>query len=239
VVASGDALCARLARRGPAKLHLFGGLAPASDAEVYVDDGVITDRVTGPMLPVAQLRIAGAHNVSNACAAALCARLAGVAPEHIRNVLASFAGLPHRMVHVTDIGGVSFYDDSKATNVGATVAALDGLAPMAKKIVLIAGGKDKGGDYGPMRDRLRSVARGVVLIGEAAPIIYNALRDENYPVESADSLESAIACARSMAHPGDAVLLAPACASFDMFKSYAHRGDVFQATVLAMKGGAA
>ncbi len=231
LVPQGDALCARLASQGPAQLHTFAG----EQAEVFVRDGMIVDRVTGPVWPVAKLRIKGAHNVSNACAAALAARLAGVGQEHIASVLATFAGLAHRMVHVTELDGVAYYDDSKATNVGATVAALEGLAPTATRIVLIAGGKDKGGDYGPMRDRLRSLARGVVVIGEATPLIRAALRDESYPVELADTLEAAVLAARKLARPGDAVLLAPACASFDMFKSYAHRGDVFQAAVQAMR----
>ena len=156
----------------------------------------------------------------------------------IAQTLREFRGLPHRMVHVADVDGVAYYDDSKATNVGATVAALDGLAKSGQRIVLIAGGKDKGGDYAPMRDRLRVCARAVVLIGEARPIIARALAGAPYPVEDAESLEAAVARARALAQPADAVLLAPACASFDMFRSYAHRGDVFQAEVLKLRGGA-
>ncbi|HKP60765.1 MAG TPA: cyanophycin synthetase, partial [Polyangiales bacterium] len=160
----------------------------------------------------------------------------GVPSAGIAEVLSSFAGLPHRMVHVADVAGVAYYDDSKATNVGATVAALDGLAP--QRIVLIAGGKDKGGDYAPMRDRLAACGRAVVLIGEARPIIQRALTGAPYPIESADSMADAVQRARRLAKPGDAVLLAPACASFDMFQSYVHRGDVFQAAVRELQGGA-
>jgi UDP-N-acetylmuramoylalanine--D-glutamate ligase len=105
------------------------------------------------------------------------------------------------------------------------------------RIVLIAGGKDKGGDYGPMRDRLRACGRAVVLIGEARPIIESALAGAPYPIESAASMEEAVARAQRLAAAGDAVLLAPACASFDMFRSYAHRGDVFQAAVRQLEGG--
>lgn len=233
VLLDGDALCAKLAAGAAATLHRYAGKSGA----VRVVDGVITDELTGALLPVAQLRMTGEHNVGNACAAALCARLAGVAKEHILAVLESFSGLPHRMVHVADLEGVRYYDDSKATNVGATVAALEGLAPSVTRIVLIAGGKDKGGDYGPMRDRLRSCARAVVLIGEAEPIIRKALVGEPYPVVSAESMPAAVALARKLAEPGDAVLLAPACASFDMFRSYAHRGDVFAAAVHEQKAG--
>jgi UDP-N-acetylmuramoylalanine--D-glutamate ligase len=234
VVQEGDALCERLAAAGPAKVWKFGGRHGA----VRIDQGRIVDDATGPLLEVSELWIRGVHNLQNACSSALCARLAGVKAPEIAATLRSFTGLPHRMVLVANIGGVSYYDDSKATNVGATVAALDGLAPEVKRVVLIAGGKDKGGDYGPMRDRLRACARAVVLIGEARPIIERALAGEPYPIEAADSMEDAVARAQRLAAEGDAVLLAPACASFDMFRSYAHRGDVFQAAVRKLQGGA-
>jgi UDP-N-acetylmuramoylalanine--D-glutamate ligase len=233
VVPAGDMLCQRYAQRGPGTLHLFGG----GDGVVRVIDGFIVDAVTGPVLAVDALHIKGAHNVQNACAAALCARLSGVAPEHVQGVLSSFTGLPHRMFHVADISGVAYYDDSKATNVGAAVAALDGFAEGGQRVVLIAGGKDKGGDYGPLRQRLRDVGRGVVLIGEATPIIRGALSGEAYAIEQSPTLEAAVETARAMALPGDVVLLAPACASFDMFRSYAHRGDVFQEAVRRLQGG--
>lgn len=234
VVPEGDALCERLAAAGPAKVWKYDGARGA----VRIESGRIVDDATGPLLDVSELRIRGVHNLQNACAAALCARLAGVKSPEIAATLRSFAGLPHRMVFVESISGVSYYDDSKATNVGATVAALDGLAPEVNKIVLIAGGKDKGGDYAPMRDRLRACGRAVVLIGEARPIIERALAGEPYPIESAASMEDAVSRAQRLAAKGDAVLLAPACASFDMFRSYAHRGDVFQAAVRELEGGA-
>jgi UDP-N-acetylmuramoylalanine--D-glutamate ligase len=233
VIPAGDALCARLAARSAGVVQLFGGAHGA----VRVEDGVLVDQVTGPLLAASALRIKGDHNVSNACAAALCARLAGVAKADVVAVLSEFAGLPHRMVHVADIRDVAYYDDSKATNVGAAVAALDGLAPSVTRIVLIAGGKDKGGDYAPLRDRLQHTARAVLLIGAARPIIARALLGAPYPVEQAETLEQAVARASELAQPGDAVLLAPACASFDMFRSYAHRGDVFQAAVRNLTGG--
>jgi UDP-N-acetylmuramoylalanine--D-glutamate ligase len=235
VVPADDVFCQELARRGPADLQLFGSY----NGTVRVQGDQLVDSVTGPIVPVSQLRIRGAHNLSNACAAALCARLAGVPAAAIASVLRSFKGLPHRMVYVADVQGVAYYDDSKATNVGASVAAIDGLAPSVDRIVLIAGGKDKGGDYGPLRDRLAQSARAVVLIGEARPIIERALKGAAYPIESTATLEAAVQRAHALAQPGDAVLLAPACASLDMFRSYAHRGDVFQAAVrdLALGGG--
>lgn len=234
VVPSGDALCERLAAAGPAKVYAFGG----NQAAVHIEHGRIVDDVTGPVLDVSELRMRGVHNLQNACAAALCARLAGVRRAEIAPVLRNFTGLPHRMAYVATLGGVTYYDDSKATNVGATVAALDGLAPEVKRIVLIAGGKDKGGDYAPLRARLQACGRAVVLIGEARPIIERALAGAAYPVQAATSMEDAVARAQRLAAPGDAVLLAPACASFDMFRSYAHRGDVFQAAVRQLEGGA-
>jgi len=237
VVPAGDALCLKLAARSSGTLHLFGG----AHAEVHVERGQLIDDVTGPLVAVSELRIQGDHNVSNACAAALCARLAGVPKADIVAVLRTFAGLPHRMQHVAELRGVAYYDDSKATNVGASVAALDGLAANVARIVLIAGGKDKGGDYAPLRERLERTARGVVLIGEARQIIARALAGAPYPVEQAETLEQAVALASALAQRGDAVLLAPACASFDMFSSYAQRGDVFQAAVRnlpSLPGGA-
>jgi UDP-N-acetylmuramoylalanine--D-glutamate ligase len=235
VVPAHDALCESLARRGPAKLHLFGGAAGA----VRIENGCLVDSELGVLMPMSDLKLRGRHNLANACAAALCARLAGVGSAEISAALREFRGLPHRMVHVADVDGVGYYDDSKATNVGASVAALEGLAPDVQKIVLIAGGKDKGGDYGPLRNRLQTCARAVVLIGAARPLIVRALAGATYPVEEADSLPAAVAQARALAQPGDAVLLAPACSSFDMFRSYAERGDVFQAAVRALAGGSA
>jgi UDP-N-acetylmuramoylalanine--D-glutamate ligase len=232
VVPEGDALIEELAEWGPATLHRFGGAAGG----VRVAAGKLVDEELGELLPLSELKIKGAHNVSNACAAALCARLAGVPKPAIITALREFAGLPHRMVHVADVGGVAYYDDSKATNVGASVAALDGLAPNVDRIVLIAGGKDKGGDYAPLRERLQKCARGVVLIGAARPIIARALAGAAYPVDEAETLEDAVIKAQALAQRGDAVLLAPACASLDMFRSYAHRGEVFQAAVGKLSG---
>jgi len=131
---------------------------------------------------------------------------------------------------VAEAGGIKYYADSKATNVGAAAAALEGLEA---KAVLIAGGRDKGGDYGPLRDQLEAKGRAVVLIGEAADRIEGAVS----PVVSchrAESLEAAVALARGLAEPGDAVLLAPACSSFDMFRNYLERGEVFARAVKSL-----
>jgi UDP-N-acetylmuramoylalanine--D-glutamate ligase len=234
VVPSGDTLCERLAAHGKGRVYRFGG----TDGDVRVVDGVITDAAGGLRVALSSLRISGRHNHDNACAAALLARLAGVAPEHIAAELTSFVGLPHRMQHVRTLNGVDYYDDSKATNVGATAAALDGLGERVGRVVLIAGGRDKGGDYAPVAERMRARGRAAVLIGEAAPLIESALRGTGLPIENAGDMHDAVFRAHALARPGDAVLLAPACSSFDMFRSYAHRGDVFCDAVRALKGAA-
>jgi UDP-N-acetylmuramoylalanine--D-glutamate ligase len=140
------------------------------------------------------------------------------------------------MVLVRELGGVRYFDDSKGTNVGAAATALDGFRQGPGKVVLIAGGKDKGGDYQPLAERLASCARGVVLIGEATPLIARALAGASYPVVRAPTLQDAVHQAQQLALPGDTVLLSPACASFDMFKSYADRGDQFAQAVRALGG---
>lgn len=226
----GDDLCLSLARAGAAHVHAFAG----AKGEVRIEKGALVDTVSGLAVPVGELRLRGRHNQSNACAAALAARLVGVDQKAIAAVLRSFAGLPHRMVHVRDLDGVAYYDDSKATNVGAACAALDGLADLEGQVVLIAGGVDKGGSYGPLRERMEKLGRALVLIGQATPILREAFAGSPLAIETAGSMDEAVATARGLARPGDAVLLAPACASFDMFTSYAHRGDVFQRAALAL-----
>ena len=198
-----------------------------------IDDAIV-DAVSGLRVPVSALRIRGTHNVANACAAALAARLAGVRADDVAHVLGTFAGLPHRMVLVREREGVAFYDDSKATNVGAAIAALAGLRGAHARVVLVAGGVDKGGSYAPLAAALAERQGAAVLIGAATPLIETAFAEAGIPTERADSLDAAVARAAALARPGDAVLLAPACASFDMFRSYAHRGDEFARAVCAL-----
>ena len=174
------------------------------------------------------------HNQANALAALLAARLAGAAPEAARAGLLAFRPLAHRMELVAEAAGVSYYDDSKGTNVGAVVAALDGFP---RPVVLIAGGRDKGGDYGPLVDVMARVGRAAVLIGEAADRLEQAFHGR-LPVERAGTLEAAVATARRLARAGDAVVLSPACSSFDMFRDYAHRAEVFRAAVSRIAGEA-
>lgn len=206
---------------------LFGGRS----GEVHAVDGMLVDTRSSLRVPVGELKIRGSHNVSNACAAALAARLLGVSAEHIDSVLREFEGLPHRMQFIRSIEGVEYIDDSKATNVGASVAAIDGLEGVAGKVVLIAGGVDKGGSYEPVRRRMVERGRALVLLGEAAPLLERAFAGSSLDIRRASSMADAVRKAAALAQAGDVVLLAPACSSFDMFRSYADRGDQFQRAV--------
>ena len=177
------------------------------------------------------LPLVGTHNLENIMAAALCVLAVGATPAHIDAGTAAFRPLPHRMELVGEVGDVRYYDDSKGTNVGAVVKALDGFP---RPVVLIAGGRDKGGDYGPMRDALAPIARAAVLIGEATDKIAASLAGAAYPIERAASMEDAVRAAQRLARPGDAVVLSPACSSFDMFKNFEHRGQVFRLAVRSL-----
>ncbi|MFO1361111.1 MAG: UDP-N-acetylmuramoyl-L-alanine--D-glutamate ligase [Burkholderiales bacterium] len=190
---------------------------------------------TTPLLAAADLRIAGLHNAVNALAALALCRTVGLQLPPLVEALRRFQGLPHRLERVADIDRVAFYDDSKGTNVGATVAALEGFArqigPSGRRVVLIAGGEGKGQDFAPLAAAAAGAARAAVLIGRDAPLIAAALERAHVAAERAASLPEAVARARALAQPGDVVLLSPACASFDMFASYKARGEAFVAAV--------
>ena len=169
----------------------------------------------------------GAHNIENVLAAAAAARLAGCEPGAIAEGVRTFAGVEHRIEYVATIGGVDYFNDSKATNVDATLKALDAFSG---NVLVILGGKDKGSDYRILRPALRSHARVALLIGSAAEKIESQLGGV-VPVERAGTLAHAVERASERARPGDTVLLAPACASFDQFENYEHRGRVFKQLV--------
>ncbi len=215
-----------------ASICLFGG----EHGEVRVVDDAIVDTSTALRLPVGELRMRGTHNALNACAASLAARVVGVQAGDISEALREFGGLSHRMEHVCTIADVDYIDDSKATNVGAAVASIEGLRGSAGKIVLIAGGVDKGGSYRPLRERMNEEGRAVVVVGEAAPLLEQAFAGSSIELRRADSIDDAVGHAAALARPGDTVLLAPACSSFDMFQSYAERGDAFQRAVHVLGG---
>ena len=203
------------------KVITFGLDAPRGN-----DFGVVRGQLmhgNTPLARVDELQIRGSHNVANALAACALVSVLGVDP---RAGLKTFKGLPHRVELVATRRGVEWYDDSKGTNVGATVAALRGLG---KKTILILGGEGKGQDFSPLREPVREFSTRVLLIGRDAPLIEKAVGGERCA-----SLEAAVERAAQVAKPGEAVLLSPACASFDMFRDYKHRGDVFAAAVRAL-----
>jgi len=192
------------------------------------------------LMPAGALRIRGRHNALNALAALALAEQAGCALAPMLFGLREYRGEPHRVEPVGSVDGVEYFDDSKGTNVGATAAALQGLGA-ERKLVVILGGEGKGQDFAPLRDPVARYARAAVLIGRDGGLIRAALEGAGVPLLEAPSLEQAVATAREHAQAGDAVLLSPACASFDMFRDYAHRAEVFCAAVreLAAERGAA
>lgn len=187
-----------------------------------------------PVVAVDELKVVGQHNVANVMAAVTLARALGVDFEPISEAVRCFPGLPHRCQWVATHHGVEFYNDSKGTNVGATVAAVEGLGQRLNgRIVLIAGGVGKGADFGPLAPVLQKWCRQIVLIGEAAATIAEVL--DGSPVCYARDMQDAVQLAFTHAESGDAVLLSPACASFDMFENFKQRGDCFVETVRALK----
>ncbi|HZQ73755.1 MAG TPA: UDP-N-acetylmuramoyl-L-alanine--D-glutamate ligase [Burkholderiales bacterium] len=213
-------------REGAAHMT-FGLDAPARVMDFGLRDGHLVQGDT-EILPLDELPIRGLHNASNALAACALARSMGVALNALGAGLRTFRGLPHRMELVATRNGVQWYDDSKGTNVGATAAALAGLG---RPVFLIAGGDGKGQDFSPLALPVSQFAKKVLLIGRDAPLIERALASSGVPLERQRSLEEAVAAAAREAVAGDAVLLSPACASFDMFRDYKQRGEVFVAAV--------
>ena len=208
----------------------FGLDAPAMSEDFGVADACLV-RGTDKILALSEFPLAGTHNASNALAACALAHQAGAPLASLAAGLRSFRGLPHRMQRVASRGGVEWLDDSKGTNVGATVAALKGLS---KKTILILGGEGKGQNFAPLAPAIRERAKHVLLIGRDAALIEKAIAGTGIPVERCASLEAAVARAALVAASGDAVLLSPACASFDMFRDYKHRGDIFAAAVRSL-----
>jgi len=185
------------------------------------------------LIEAGELKIAGLHNAVNALAALALCRAIGLDYTPLLSTLRSFKGLPHRVEWVADIDGVAFYDDSKGTNIGATCAALIGLP---QPVVLIAGGDGKGQDFAQLAVAVQQNARSVVLIGRDAQLIADALAGTGVTMLYAETMEQAVSKAFAAAQAGDAVLLSPACASFDMFRNYVHRAEVFCAAVHALAG---
>jgi len=208
------------------------GLDVGEDEHSYglrsVDGELWLSRGTHDLMNMRDLKIAGLHNAANALAAIALCRGIGIDYVPIIQTLYNFKGLPHRVEWVANIDDVDYFDDSKGTNVGATCAALSGLS---QKVVLIAGGDGKGQDFSPLKQPVADNARAVVLIGRDAPLIESSLLETGVAMYHAADLPEAVSIAKKLAQAGDAVLLSPACASFDMFKNYVHRAEVFVAAV--------
>ena len=180
-------------------------------------------------MPADALRIKGRHNASNALAALALCNAIDIPMGPLLHGLREYKGEPHRMQTVAIVEGVEYIDDSKGTNVGATLAAINGLGQSGSrsKIILIAGGEGKGQDFSPLSQALARHAKAIILIGRDAPVMRSAFESSGITIHDADTLERAVESAAEIAESGDLVLLSPACASFDMFKDYAHRAQVF------------
>jgi UDP-N-acetylmuramoylalanine--D-glutamate ligase len=202
-----------------------GRRASARDAEV--------DLLLQRLMPADALRIRGRHNAANALAALALASAAGLPLAPMLHGLREYRGEPHRVEYLKSLGGIEAYDDSKGTNVGATVAALNGLGPEKApgKLAVILGGDGKGQDFSPLAPAIAEHARAVALIGRDAAVIAAVLAGSEVPQQAFASLEEATRWCFEQARSGDAVLLSPACASLDMFRNYAHRAQVFADTV--------
>lgn len=226
------------ARAAKGQVYVFDASTPPERGAHLSEDGseiVLTLPSGTERYPTDELPIIGRHNMENAMAAYLMARLVGVCSDAIRQGARGFTPQKHRMELVGKKGDVVFYDDSKGTNVAAVAASVRGFP---RPLVLIAGGVDKGGSYVPMFEALSDVARGMVLIGEATPLIREAAQayGVTYPVSEATDMSDAVAKALELAQQGDAVVLSPACSSYDMFKNFGERGMAFREAVTAVGG---
>jgi UDP-N-acetylmuramoylalanine--D-glutamate ligase len=233
VLNADNARAAEAASRSQAQVYWFSVEHPVQQG-AWLEAGQVVCR-TAPdapvetVMPLAAIPLKGAHNVENVLAAVCAARLAGAPVDAIRRAVEAFKAVEHRLEHVATINGVEFYNDSKATNVDATAKAV---AAFPSGIHLILGGKDKGSDYSQLAPLLRDRVRAVYTIGSASAKIESQLRGV-VSINPCQTLENAVNAAASNARPGDVVLLAPACASFDQFENYEHRGRVFKQLVAA------
>jgi UDP-N-acetylmuramoylalanine--D-glutamate ligase len=223
-------VAASFAGRTRAKVHWFSMRARVSPG-FWLSGGAEIACDEGPLMRIDEIRLRGLHNVENVMAAAAAARIAGASLDSIRAAVATFEAVEHRIEFVRRLNGVDYYNDSKATSVDATLKSIDAF-PGGLWVIL--GGKDKGSDYSPLREPLRGKARAALLVGAAAAKIADHLEGAVELVQCGD-IPSAVSVARSRATAGDTVLLAPACASFDQFRSFEHRGEVFKETVRALK----
>ena len=235
VINRDDPLVDRMGQSGR-RVWTFSRHAPVSPSDfgiAEVDGQPALAQGSRVLMRAGELQVTGLHNATNALAAFALCRALDMPEGPLLAALREFRGLPHRVEPIAEVADVTWYDDSKGTNVGATVAALDGFD---RPVVLIAGGDGKGQDFAPLAGPVKARARAVVLIGRDAPAIETALRSTGVPLQRADSLPEAVRACATLAQPGDAVLLSPACASLDMFRNYAHRAEVFVDAVRRLPG---
>ena len=235
VINADDPAVLELARRGRATKHLFARDTPIAEGTI-VDEGWIVDRqphADRRLVPIDAIHLLGAHLVIDVMAAATVGAIAGAQPAAMTKAVEAFRGLEHAMELVAEIGGVRFVNDSKATNVDSARRSIESFE---RDVVAIIGGRFKGGDFRLLREPLRTRAKAVVAIGEAKELVSQALADV-VPVYEAASFEEAIEQAHGIAKPAGVVLLAPACASFDMFRDYAERGRKFKEAVARIARG--
>jgi len=204
------------------------GLNPAPRAADYGLAGGAICRGHEVLVAVDALKLSGLHNAANAMAALALCEAVGVAPARLVAPLTSFAGLPHRVEPVAEIAGVRYIDDSKGTNVGATLAAIEG---MGRKVAIVLGGEGKGQDFSPLLPALEAHGRAVALIGRDAATIEAAISACGLPMRHCTDMEEAVRWLAGQAVAGDCVLLSPACASLDMYRNYAQRAEAFIAAV--------
>jgi UDP-N-acetylmuramoylalanine--D-glutamate ligase len=236
VLNADNARAAAAASRSAAAVYWFSLEHPVLQG-AWVQDGFVVfriarDAVTEKVIPLSGITLKGEHNVENVLAAVCAARLAGAPAEAIQHAIEKFKAVEHRLEYVATLNGVEFYNDSKATNVDATAKAI---AAFSSGIHLILGGKDKNSDYTQLSQLLRAHVRAVYTIGSAAAKIESQLRGV-VSIHSCETLDNAVSAAAAAAHPGEVVLLAPACSSFDQFESYEHRGRVFKELVNEWRG---
>ena len=236
VLNADDDVAHRAAARAPSRVFWFSRTRVVRQG-AFIHEGTILFRASEqaaaePIMKVAEISLKGAHNLENVLAAACAARLAGVETAAIRQAVLDFHAVEHRLEFVATINGVDYYNDSKATNVDASMKAL---AAFPGGIHLILGGKDKNSDYRQMRALIAERVKAIYTIGAAADKIHTHL-EGSAPIVSAGTLDQAVSLAATAAQPGDIVLLAPACSSFDQFENYEHRGRVFKEAVLARRG---
>ena len=234
VLNADDPLTVEAGAQGKARQILFSERQPVREG-AFVKDGMFWLRLGGKEEAICSredVKIQGAHNTENVMAAIAAAGLLGVPTSSMREILRQFGGLEHRLEIVAEIAGVRYVNDSKGTNVGATVKSLESFP--GGRIILIAGGLDKASDFRPLIPPVKERVKAIILIGQARDKLQAILQD-TCPTQGAASLEEAVKAATSMAAPGDVVLLSPACASFDMFRDFEERGRVFKAVVRQLR----